>query len=105
MLRTLAAMLRAPREVVAGRPCVTSMHSNFIPDASEGAGSEAPACFGLSGIKNLPGAELAQQEGWNVRSANDIYLQEWEDPSWKNGPARKSCPHTSTPESLVIRGF
>lgn len=25
--------------------------------------------------------ELAQQEGWNVRSTNDIYLQEWEEHS------------------------
>lgn len=54
--------------------------------------------------------ELPQQKSWNVRSANDIYLQEWGDPSWNNGTARKSCPHTSIPESwvgmaLVIGGF
>lgn len=56
MLSALVAVLRVPREVVAERPCVTSMHRDFIPDASEGAGSEAPGCFGLSGIKDLPGA-------------------------------------------------
>lgn len=59
MLSTLLVMLRAPREVVAGRPCVTSVHRDIIPDASEGAGSEAPWCFALSGIKNLPGAAPA----------------------------------------------
>lgn len=47
--------------------------------------------------------ELAQQEGWNVRSANGIYLEEWEDPSWNSGPARKSCPHMSIAESWVAQ--
>lgn len=56
MLSSLVAVLRAPREVVAGSPCVTNMHRDFIPDASEGAGSEVPPCFGLSGMKDLPGA-------------------------------------------------
>lgn len=41
---------------MAGSPCVTSVHRDFIPDAAEGAGSQAPAGFGLSGIKDLPGA-------------------------------------------------
>lgn len=53
----LVAVLRVPREVVAGREALCHQCARGLyPDASEGAGSEVPSCFGLSGIKGLPGA-------------------------------------------------
>lgn len=55
MLSARAAMLSIPREVMAGRPCVTSMHRDLIPVASKGVGH-----FGLSGIKDLTGSGLAE---------------------------------------------